>query len=329
MESSRPVLVTGATGSIGSMLVKRLSEAGRRVRALARNPERAAGLRADPNVEMVWGDLGRPDTLRGCADGCSVVFHCGAAVNSASWAGSFAANVTGTAAIVEEAARAGVERLVYTSTIGVYGLCRDEIITEQSTWTRYHSPYFETKQEAERIVEKAAGCVPVSIARLGDVFGPGQYVWTINIAEQMKRGLLKPLLDAQSGYLNPIYIDNLVDALLAIGSHPAAANQVYNVVDGCPIRASDYFRRYNLMGGKRPGRVPAVVLKAAATALMGYESITGREPSVTPSSIKYLLRKGKIFPDRLRAELGWAPAVAQEEAFARTEKWLRETGYLA
>ena len=78
MNNLRPVLVTGATGSIGSALVKRLSESGQRVRAMARSPERAGPLRDLPNVEIVPGDLSQPDSLRGCADGCSTVYHCAA-----------------------------------------------------------------------------------------------------------------------------------------------------------------------------------------------------------------------------------------------------------
>jgi dihydroflavonol-4-reductase len=78
MLSKKLVLVTGATGSIGSVLVKRLSEVGQIVRMVVRNPDRATNLQTIQNIEIVTGDLSQPESLRGCAEGCSLVYHCAA-----------------------------------------------------------------------------------------------------------------------------------------------------------------------------------------------------------------------------------------------------------
>ena len=328
MESSKLILVTGATGSIGSVLVKRLSEAGQCLRVVVRNPDRAVHLRRMPHVEIVLGDLSRPDSLRDCAKGCSLVYHCAAQLPSPDWAKSHATNVAGTQAIIHEAARANVERLIYTSTIGVYGLSKAQNITEETPWSQYNQPYFRTKQEAERLVWQAMDQIPTTIARVGDVIGPGQYSWTIDLIQKVKRGLLTPPLDSESGFLNPVYIDNLVDVLLLMGVHPAAPGQIFNVVDGTPIRTGDYFRRLAQMAGKQLTRLPAILMKAGSTILMGYDLLRGRETSFFPGSIDYLLRKGKIYPIKLQSVLGWAPAVPQEEAFRRTEQWLLQEGYL-
>jgi nucleoside-diphosphate-sugar epimerase len=67
----------------------------------------------------------------------------------------------------------------------------------------------------------------------------------------MNRGLFQPPVDSESGFLNPVYIDNLVDALLLMGVHPAAPGQIFNVVDGTPIRAGDYYRRLAQMAGRK------------------------------------------------------------------------------
>ena len=327
MESSKPILVTGATGSIGSVLVKRLSEMGQSVRVVVRNPDRAANLQSMPNVEIVLGDLSRPDSLRDCAEGCTLVYHCAAKLASPDWVGSQTTNVRGTQAIIDEAARAGVERFIYTSTIGVYGLSKAEIITEETPWSRYNQPYFTTKQEAERIIWQAVDRIPVTIARLGDVVGPGQYIWTIDPIQKMNRGLFHPPLDSECGFLNPVYIDNLIDALLLMGFHAAASGQIFNVVDGSPIRADDYFRSLAQMAGKQITPLPSMLIKGACMVLVGYDLLRGRETSFF-ASIDYLLRKGKIYPNKIQSLLGWAPAIPQEEAFRRTEQWLCEKGYL-
>jgi nucleoside-diphosphate-sugar epimerase len=280
-----------------------------------------------PNVEIVLGDLTRPDSLRGCAEGCSMVYHCAAMLTSPDWAKSRSTNVAGTQAILNEAARAEVDRLIYTSTIGVYGLSKAENITEETPWSQYNQPYFITKQEAERLVWQARGQIPVTVARLGDVFGPGQYVWTIDLIQKMKRGPFSRMVDAESGFLNPIYIDNLVDALLLMGVHPAAPGQIFNVVDGFPIRASDYFRRLAQMAGKQIPALPAIMMKAGSAVLAGFDLLRGREP-VFYGGIDYLLRKGTIYPQKIQSALGWKPAVLQEEAFLRTEQWLRQEGFI-
>ncbi len=250
-------------------MVKRLSETGQIVRAVVRNPDRAANLRSMANVEIVPGDLSRPDSLRGCAEGCSLVYHCAAKLPGSDWAGSYATNVMGTQAIIDEAVRAGIERLIYTSTIGVYGLSKAENITEETPWSKYNQPYFTTKQEAERIVWQAVDQIPITIARLGDVMGPGQYTWTIDLIQKLNRGLLKPPLDSESGFLNPIYIDNLVDALLLMGTHPAAPGQVFNVVDGTPIRSAIISAAWLRWPANGSLALPAIVLKGAAAFLMG------------------------------------------------------------
>ena len=328
MNNIKPILVTGATGSIGSVLVKRLCELGYRVRAIVRNPRKAAALMGMTNVEIFPSDLNQPDTLHGCAEGCSLAYHCAAKLPSGDWAGSYATNVAGTKAVIAEAVRASVERLIYTSTIGVYGLSEVENITEETPWSEYNHPYFKTKQEAERVVWQAAGEIPITIARVGDVMGPGQFTWTIDLIQKLNRGLLQPPLDSESGFLNLIYIDNLVDALLLMGTHPAAPKQIFNVVDGTPIHSGDYFRRLAQMAGKRITPLPAIVLKGASTILMGLDLLRGREALFSPGGVDYLLRKGKIYPNKLQSVVGWVPAVPQEEAFSRTEQWLCEEGYL-
>lgn len=328
MSDPKPILVTGATGSIGSALVKRLSISGQRVRALVRNPERAAALRAIANVEIVPGDLSQPASLRGCAEGCSLVFHCAAKLSGSDRAAFEAVNVDGTQALVDEAARAGVKRFVHASTIAVYGFSAAQDITEEAPWPVTDWPYIVTKREAERRVRAAAAQIPVTIARFGDVVGPGQYAWTVSFIEKINQGLLRPPLDAHSGLLNPVYIDNLLDALLLLSTHPAAPGQAFNVVDGAPIRVSDYIRRLAQMAGKRPFAVPAFVFKGGALLLMWADLLRGREASATPQEVQYLLHKATISNEKARTLLGWAPAVGLEEAFQRIEQWLRQDGYI-
>src|SRR5512135_2046758 len=118
----KQVFLTGGTGSVGAALARRLSESGHHVRALARDPARAAALQSLPGVEIVPGDLSQPDSLRGCLEGCAVVYHCAAKLTGSNAAAFQAINVAGTQALLDEALRAGVARFVHVSSIAVYGL---------------------------------------------------------------------------------------------------------------------------------------------------------------------------------------------------------------
>jgi nucleoside-diphosphate-sugar epimerase len=329
MTNPRPILVTGATGSIGARLVKRLCKSGQSVRALVRNLERAVCLQGLPNLEILPGDLGRPESLAGCAQGCSQVYHCAAQMPTRDWARARAVNIAGTRAIIEESARAGVEHLIYTSSIGVYGISQAEVITEETPFAPYHQAYFETKQEADRIMARSMERLPITIARVGDVTGPDQYSWTIDPIQKMKRGLMMWPPEAVCGYLNTVYIDNLLDALLLMRGHPAAPGQVFNIVDGEPIRSSDYFRRLAQIAGQPVRQAPVSLLKAGAALLEAGDLLRGRWRSSAPAAIDYLLRKGKIFPEKLHSVLGWSPAIPLGEGFRRTQEWLRQTGQIA
>ncbi len=326
--SEERVLVTGATGSIGSRLAQRVSRAGRPVRALVRDPSRAGALRQWENIEIACGDLAEPDSLRGCMDGCSLVYHCAAKLAGSDWARFRATNVGGTRVLLKEAASAGVKRFIHVSTIGVYACSDAQNIGEDAAWPKTTNPYFTTKQEAEEAAWEAASEVPIAVARLGDVFGPGQHVWTIDLIDAMKRGLLYPPPDAESGTFNPVYIDNAIDALTLMGEHAVAGGQAFNIVDGTPMLFSEYIRRLGKMAGRRPFALPGAVQKAAAWMLMTMNLLRGREASVMPEHVGYLLHKGTISGQKLRSLLGWSPAVSLEEAFCRTEEWLQSEGYI-
>ncbi len=328
VHNSKPIFITGATGSIGSFLARRLSESGMPTRLLVRSPARAAALQSLANVEIIPGDLSQPGSLRGCLEGCSLVYHCAAKLAGSDRAAFQAINVRGTQALLTEAIHAGIERFIHVSTIGVYGFSRADNITEEFPWPACKHLYFTTKQEAERAAWAMADQIPVTVARLGDVFGPGQYTWTISFIQKINQGLLRPPSETDTGMLNPVYIENLVDALLLLGTHPAAPGQIFNVVDGTPIRISDYIRRLARMAGKAPFAVPGFIVKGVAAMLMAFDLVRGREASVTPGDVDYLLHKATISPHKIRTLVGWHPAVGLEEAFRCTEDWLRGAGYL-
>ncbi len=82
------------------------------MRVVVRNSDRASSLRSMMNLKIVPGDPRRPDSLRGCVESCSLVYHCAAKLVRSDWAVSYATNVIGTQVIIDEAVRVGIERLI-------------------------------------------------------------------------------------------------------------------------------------------------------------------------------------------------------------------------
>src|SRR6266511_1401416 len=172
-------LVTGSTGFLGSHLVERLRAAGHRVRALARNPNRARFLEGT-GAEVVLGDVTVPASLAPAVEGVDVVFHTAALVtNWAPWPAFLATTVAGTENLLEAAARAAVARFVHVSTIRVYDdrYCRRHGVVREDAphgkrGFRHFGHYSRAKVLAEAAVWRWASRLPVSVVRPAWIYGP-------------------------------------------------------------------------------------------------------------------------------------------------------------
>ena len=178
------VLVTGASGFLGYHVVKALVQAGAAVCALVRRPKRVLNLAA-AGVACIEGNLEDASVLARACRGCDYVFHLAAAVDFArDWELVRRVNVEGTRRIIEAARAAGVNRLIYTSSVVTIGASYSRaVLDEQATWNLepFRVPYVTTKREAEGLALSAADrnlavVVVNPAAAVGpDDFGSSQY----------------------------------------------------------------------------------------------------------------------------------------------------------
>ena len=188
------VLLTGATGFVGSHVGRALVAGGHTVRALARPSSSRAVLGDVPEIAWVEGDVGDVPSLRAAVRGCEAVVHAAAVVAFAPREAGRQreVNVEGTRHLVEAARAAGVRRFVHTSSIAAVGRVREGAVADEET--RYDWPpglgYNESKRDSERLVRRAEGIETVCLSP-SLVFGPGEiYRRTLPLFRLVKWGLL-------------------------------------------------------------------------------------------------------------------------------------------
>ena len=214
------ILVTGATGKVGSRLSKRLAARGDRVRALVRDPARAAELR-DAGIELVVGDLLDEGSLAAAVRSVDAVVHCAAFFRGATPEQAHAVNDLGTQNLANAARAASVKRFVFTSTGLVYGPNGGGLASEDDACAPT-SAYPVSKLAAERFLLAMDG-IDVRVLRLPFVYGDGD----AHIAEAI------PMMRAFSPNQR-LSIAHHVDVAQAVSlllDAPSPSHSIYNVVD--------------------------------------------------------------------------------------------------
>lgn len=214
------ILVTGATGKVGSRLARRLARRGDAVRALVRDPARAAGLEA-AGITLAQGDLLAPDSLAAAVRGIDAVVHCAAFFRGATAEQAHAVNDTGTRHLAAAARAAGVGRFVFTSTGLCYGPNGGVPAKEDDTSAPVDA-YPLSKLAAERMLLGVDG-LDVRILRLPFVYGDGDP----HIADVVP--LMRGFPPAQR--MSVGHHADIAQAVMRLLDAPAPAHRLYNVAD--------------------------------------------------------------------------------------------------
>ena len=327
------ILITGASGFVGSAVLRKLIERGHEVRALVRPSSERRNLEGLP-VHIVEGDLMAPETLKPAVEGCKGVFH--VAADYRLWApdpsGMFAANVDGTRAIMAAALEVGVERIVYTSSVATLGLLPGGQPADEDTPVLFEDmigPYKQSKFLAEAEVRALAetGKLPVVIVNPSTPIGPRDIkpTPTGRMIVEAASGRMPAYVDTG---LNVVHVDDVAEGhLLAfekgevgeryiLGGENMSLNEILGTIAG-------------ITGGKAPRwRIPHGLVLPVAYGAEAWTRLTGgREPFVTVDGLRMARKKMFFSHGKASRALGYAPRPAMD-ALADACRWFRDQGYL-
>ena len=319
------VLITGATGFVGSYLVRALIRRGDSVRVLARSAMKSAPLRGS-GVDVHLGDLGNPDSIKGLADGIDVIFHLARPAASASSSVFEQIDVEGTERLLAEAERAGVKRLVYPGTLSAYPLAEhadgaviDERCTFDSTGRLGNYARAKARAEAAVLAANARGKLEGVIIRLGLVFGVGTSVLPAHVCQKITRS--KVLLFGDGTIPLPLtYIDNALDALILGATVPGIGGESFNIVDDEVVTQGEYLAELQRASGGKPQvtRLPVGAYYALGAALQVAAAARRKEPTTTSYRIRTRLARVRWDCSKAHRMLQWRPRVTLRDGLANT-----------
>lgn len=312
------ILLTGATGFVGKALCRKLLDEGHSLRAAVWQGEPFPGL---PNgVEAVTiGSIG-PDTQWGeMFSGVDAVVHLAARVHVMKDTASdplFAyreVNVRGTESLARAAAKAGVKRLVFLSSVKVHGEESSRRYTEADTLAPL-DPYGVSKLEAEAVLAHVSGETGLEtvVIRPPLVYGPGVKANFFKLLGAVAAGYPFPFASVKNAR-SMVYLGNLVDAIALCLRSPAAAGRAFLVSDGEDVSTPELIRRIAQAMGLAPRLWP---LPPALMRLAG--KVTGKA-----AAVDRLLGSLTVDSGRIRRELGWAPPFTMSQGLAETVAWYK------
>lgn len=294
-------LVTGANGFVGSALCDALFVHG----YAARGAVRSARAIVDKCERAIIGEFDEQTDWGNAIAGMDVVIHLAARVHvmqddaSDPLAEFRKVNVAGTENLARQAARAGVKRLVYVSSIKVNGEVTDGVSKfSESDITNPQDPYGVSKWEAEQALHRVAADtgLQVVIVRPPLVYGAGVKGNFAQMLKVLAKGIPLPFASVHNRR-SLVYVGNLVDALILCATHTAAVGQTYLVSDGEDISTPDLLRQLGMAMG-HPARL--LPLPVAILKLVG--SLSGKGDQIERLTGSLQIDSGKI-----RRELGWVP----------------------
>ena len=310
-----PVLVTGAGGFVGQVMCRELQSQRHAVRGTTRT---ASGEQGFPAFAV--GNIGPDTDWSAPLAGCEAVIHLAAHVHvmrgqSGRMLGEYRrVNVEGSENLARQAARAGVRRFLFLSSVKVNGETSAGRAFVESYPAAPVDAYGVSKAQAEeRLITVATETgMEIVIVRAPLVYGPGVKANFLSLLRAVDSGVPLPL-SSISNLRSLVYVGNLVHALEACLVHPAAAGRTFFVSDDDDVSTPQLVREIAVALGRRP-----LLFPLPSALLRGIGLLTGRS-----EQIERLTASLQVDVSSIKAALGWQPPYTLQQGLAETASWYR------
>ncbi|MFN0198289.1 MAG: NAD-dependent epimerase/dehydratase family protein [Planctomycetaceae bacterium] len=333
LTASDIILVTGASGFVGSHVVERGLTTSAKVRAFVR-PASDTSLLEQWDIPIVRGELHDPLALKNAFQNVTVVVHCAAKVGDWGPIDEYRkVNVSGVERMIAAArACSTVKRFIHISSLGVYS-ARDHYGTDESVAPAAEGfdGYTRTKIEGEQVIGSAfaADGFPAVILRPGFIYGPRDRTVLPRLLAKLHNGRFRFLGDGEK-VLNNTYVGNLMQAIFQAIAEDGCLGKIYNVTDARLVTRKEFIAAIAQGAGYPiPVRsVPIPVAKGLAWGMETFARLTGKKegPLLSQAKIKFLALNLDFSIERARRELKYNPPFDFRDAIVPTMNWFRDSG---
>lgn len=333
-DSRGVLLVTGATGMVGSLVCRQAVADGYTVRAMVR-PSSDRSVLEGLNIDFCEANLADAATLPAAFEGVHYMVHTAAHVGDWGPPEKFRAiNVVALEQMLTACRAAGqLKRWVQISSLGVYA-AKHHHGTDEKTPPDLTGldGYTQTKAEAEVVLNRAIEQhqFPATIIRPGFIYGPGDRHVVPRIIERLQAGQMKLIGDGQK-QLNNTYAGNLVDAIMLALQHDAAIGETFNIRDKRLVSREEFVGTIaDYMGLPMPKKVPEWLARLAVKPIEGFAKLRGATsaPLLTSARIKFLTLNLDFSIAKAQEKLGYDPQVDFREGMRKALDWASEQGLI-
>lgn len=325
------ILITGATGFLGSALVTELVKQKQPVRILARDVKKARSQFGEA-VTIIRGEITDAKQVQQAVDGATIIYHLVGRLYHPSVPTQLyrCTHVEGTRILLDACKeQSQLQRIVHCSTTGVFGITGKTPAPEDALFAPTN-PYEATKLEGEQLALKAhqEDGLPVSVVRPGLVYGPGD-LHLLGFFASIKKGLFR-VIDGGKAELHPVYIDDMTAAFLLCAERPEVIGRSYNIAGErtVTIRELGTAIAHSLSRELPKGSIPLWLANLASDIFTIVPGMQGEKAPLTRSRVKFLTHSRIYNIRRAKQELGYAPKVDLEEGMKLTAVWYQKHGYL-
>lgn len=325
------VLVTGATGFLGGALTTELVKRQQEVRILARDEKKARQQFGDA-VTIITGEILDTAQVQRAVDGVTTIYHCVGKLYHPSVPTSlyYLTHVKGTEILLKVCqGQSQLQHFVHISTTGVHGVTGVTPAAEDAPFAPTN-PYEATKLDSELVALKAheEQGLPVSVVRPGLVYGPGD-LHLLGFFKSIEKGMFR-VIDGGKALLHPVYIDDMIAAILLCGEQSQAIGRAYNIAGDHPISIRELATAIaHSLDRKLPaGNIPLWLANLASDIFAITPGMKGESAPLTRSRVKFLTHSRVYDISRAKSELGYRPVVGLEEGMKRTAAWYRKHNYI-